>query len=179
MSAPDAVRPTQHDLTAEEPNGNTASQQSAGSLITSYSGSIVLDRTGNTIIFDGGSSLIAAIGGNYRPDDDGFDDTDPANYGRTAPGPFGTTTYEAIRDLQFDLFDDTSGLGATVAPNGDFLSNSFGLEIESGESCSTCSVNEDEGRGVGPSSSQAAANSTSMGRSLRIVAPRQLTCPAL
>jgi hypothetical protein len=113
---------------------NTASQQSTGSLTTSYSGTIVADREATTIEFPGGSALNAAVSGNYFPDNDGFDDTDPGDYGRTAPGPFGTTAFEAIRDLVFDLFDDTSGLGATVAANGTFPSNSFGLEIDSGES---------------------------------------------
>jgi hypothetical protein len=113
---------------------NTASQQSSGSLFTSYSGSIVADRGATTIQFPGGSALNAAVSGNYFPDNDGFDDTDPGDYGRTAPGPFGTTAFEAIRDLVFDLFDDTSGLGATVAANGSFPSTSFGLEIDDGES---------------------------------------------
>jgi hypothetical protein len=116
---------------------STALQQSAGSTVTSYSGTITVDRNGSVIIFPGGSDINAANSGNYRPDDDGFDDTDPASYGRRTPdggGPFGTTTFEAIRDLSFDLRDDTFDLGATIAANGTFNSSAFYLHLLSGES---------------------------------------------
>jgi hypothetical protein len=36
--------------------------------------------------------------------------------------------------VQLDLYDDNSGLYATIAPNGTFASNIFGVAIESGES---------------------------------------------
>jgi hypothetical protein len=105
-------------------------------LSTSFSGSIVADRTGSTITFPttGGSSINAANSGNWRPDNDGFDDTDPANYGRTAPGPFGTTAFEAIRDLQLDVWDDTSGVGAAISGSNTFQSTSFFVHLDNGES---------------------------------------------
>ena len=116
--------------------GNSASQQGSGSLTTSFSGSIVADRTGSTITFptNGGSSINAANSGNWQPDDDGFSGTDPANYGRTAPGPFSTTAFEAIRGLQLDLFDDTSGVGATISGANTFQSTSFFVHLDGGES---------------------------------------------
>lgn len=115
--------------------GNPASQQTSGSLTTSYSGTIVADRNPGNIRFVGGSLLDAALQPvNQQPRNDGTPGSQPADYGRTAPGPFGSTTLEAIRGLQLDLFDDTSGIGATVAGNGDFASNSFGVEIDNGES---------------------------------------------
>jgi hypothetical protein len=113
--------------------GNTATQQGSGSLTTSFSGSIVADKTGSTILFPGGSTITAANSGSWQPRDDGTTGSQPANYGRTAPGPFSTTAFEAIRSLQLDLFDDTSGLGATIT-GGNFASTSFGLEIDNGES---------------------------------------------
>lgn len=114
---------------------NSASQQTAGSLSTSYSGTIVADRNGSTILFPGGSLLDAALqSSNQQPRNDGTPGSQPADYGRTAPGPFGSTTVEALRNFQLDLFDDTSGLGATIAGNGTFASNSFGVEFDDGES---------------------------------------------
>ena len=115
--------------------GNPASQQTAGSLSTSYSGTIVADRNPGNIRFTGGSVLNALTQpSNQQPRNDATPGSQAADYGRTAPGPFGSTTLEAIRDLQLDLFDDTSGLGATVAGNGTFPSNSFGVDIDNGES---------------------------------------------
>ena len=115
--------------------GNSASQQTAGSLSTSYSGTIIADRNGSNILFPGGSVLDAALQpSNQQPRNDGTPGSQPADYGRTAPGPFGSTTLEALRGFQLDLFDDTSGLGTTIAGNGTFASNSFGVEFDSGES---------------------------------------------
>ena len=116
--------------------GNSASQQGTGSLTTSFSGSIVADRTGNTIPFPsaGGSSINAANSGNWQPDDDGFSGTDPANYGRTAPGPFSTTAFEAIRGLVIDVMDDTSGVGSIISGSNTFPSTSFFIHLDDGES---------------------------------------------
>ena len=121
-----------------ELTGNTASQQGSGSLTTSYSGTIVADRTGNTILFpsNGGSAINANNSGNWTPDDDGSNATDPANYGRTAPWePSPTvTTFEAIRGLQIDLWDDNFGVPSTISPTGTFNSTSFFLHLDGGES---------------------------------------------
>ena len=114
---------------------NFASQQTSGSLTTSFSGSIVADRGASTILFPGGSLLDAALqASNQQPRTDATPGSQAADYGRTAPGPFGSTTLEAIRGLQLDLFDDTFGVGATIAGDGTFASNSFGIDIDSGES---------------------------------------------
>ena len=114
---------------------NSASQQTSGSLSTSYSGTIVAERNGSNILFPGGSLLDAALqSSNQQPRNDGTPGSQSADYGRTAPGPFGSTTLEALRNIRLDLFDDTSGLGATIAGNGTFPSNSFGVEFDDGES---------------------------------------------
>jgi hypothetical protein len=133
------IDPLQSSLTlAGTLTGSTAIQQTPGSTSTSYSGSIIADRVGNTIKFPGGSALVAASqAASQQPRNDGTPGSQPADYGRRTDeggGPFGQTAFEALRDVEFDLFDDTSGLGATVAPNGNFASNSFGLEFNSGES---------------------------------------------
>ena len=115
--------------------GNSASQQTSGSLSTSFSGTIVAEKNGSNILFPGRSLLDAALQpSNQQPRNDGTPGSQPADYGRTAPGPFGSTTLEALRGIQLDLFDDTSGLGATIAGNGTFPSTSFGVEFDNGES---------------------------------------------
>jgi hypothetical protein len=113
--------------------GNFASAQTQGSLSTSYSGTIVADVGGGTIKFPEGSHINAA----NQPTDQEPDSTDvpgssaPANYGRTADGPFGSTSLEAIRGLSFDVSDDTSGAGITL--NGtNFNSGSLVLLVDSG-----------------------------------------------
>lgn len=115
--------------------GNMAGAQTTGSLSTSYSGTIVADVGGGMIKFPGGSHINAA----NQPDDQQPDSSDlqgssaPANYGRIADGPFGTTTFEAIRDLSFEMSDDTSGAGITL--NGtNFDSGSLVLLVNSGTS---------------------------------------------
>jgi hypothetical protein len=118
--------------------GSSTMQQTTGSQTTSYSGSIVADKTGSNILFPGGSLLNAALQpSNQQPRDDGTPGSQSADYGRRTPdggGPFGQTAFEAVRNVEFDLFDDTSGLGATIAANNTFPSNSFGLEFSNGES---------------------------------------------
>jgi hypothetical protein len=113
-------------------------EQTTGSQTTSYSGTIVAERNGSNILFPGGSVLNAALqASNQQPRDDGTPGSQSADYGRRTPdgaGPFGQTAFEALRNVEFDLFDDTSGVGATVAGNGNFASNSFGLEFSDGES---------------------------------------------
>jgi len=119
-------------------SNSTAQQQGAGSLSTSFSGSVVADRTGNTILFpaNGGSAINALNSGSWRPDDNGFDDTDLANYGRQAPWEISPniTVFEAIRGLVIDLWDDNFGVPATIAANGTFNSNSFFLHLDDGAS---------------------------------------------
>lgn len=114
---------------------NTAFAQSAGSTTASYSGTITANRTGDRIEFPGGSLLFAATGGNYQPDDDASGgSSDPANYCRTAPGPSFQTSFEAIRGLQLDVFDDTSGAGSLIATNSTFQSNALQVVVDAGES---------------------------------------------
>jgi hypothetical protein len=119
-------------------SNSTAQQQGGGSLSTSFSGSIVADRTANTILFpsNGGSAINALNSGSWRPDDDGFDDTDLANYGRQAPWEISPsiTVYEAIRNLVIDLWDDNFGVPSTISGTGTFNSNSFFLHLDDGES---------------------------------------------
>jgi hypothetical protein len=119
-------------------SNSTAQQQGGGSLSTAFSGSIVADRTGNTILFpsNGGSAINALNSGSWRPDDDGFDDTDLANYGRQAPWEISPsiTVFEAIRDLTIDLWDDNFGVPSTISGTGTFNSNSFFLRLDDGES---------------------------------------------
>ena len=114
--------------------GNVATQQTSGSLTTSYSGTIAADRTPGKILFPGGSVLDASLqSSNQQPRNDGTPGSQPADYGRTAPGPFGTTTFEALRGFQLDLFDQTSGAGINIVGNN-FDSSLFGVDIANGES---------------------------------------------
>ena len=138
-TAPYTIDPLQSTLTLLGTLTDSSTfEQTTGSTSTSYSGTIVAERTGSTILFPGGSLLNAALQpSNQQPRDDGTPGSQAADYGRRTPdggGPFGTTAFEALRNVEFDLFDDTSGLGATVAGNGNFASNSFGLEFSDGES---------------------------------------------
>ncbi|HEV2295396.1 MAG TPA: hypothetical protein VGR35_16215 [Tepidisphaeraceae bacterium] len=115
--------------------GNTASQQTAGSLTTSYTGTIVANRTAGNIEFPGGSVIDAALQPtNQQPRADATPGSAPADYGRTAPGPFFSTALEAFRGMILDVFDDTSGLGSTVNASGQFASQNLILQIDSGES---------------------------------------------
>jgi hypothetical protein len=116
--------------------GTTAGQQTPGSLTTSFSGTIVANRTAGAIEFPGGSVLNAAVQAtNQQPWTDGSPGSRPADYGRIAPGPFpDTTTLEALRNFELDVFDDTSGAGSTVGPTGQFASNSLQLQIDVGDS---------------------------------------------
>jgi hypothetical protein len=114
--------------------GNFASPQTAGSTTTSFSGNIAANLTANTIEFPGGSMLNAALlAANQQPRADATPGSAPANYGRTAPGPFSSTTLEAIRGLELFIEDDTSGAGIPFAGQN-FSSADLVLVINSGES---------------------------------------------
>lgn len=115
--------------------GNPAGPQTAGSLSTSFSGTIVADLAPGSIAFPGGSSINAALQADeQQPDSTDFPSTSaPANYGRTADGPFSSTTDEAIRDLALDMQDDTSGAGISLS-GGNFDSGSLVLLLNSGTS---------------------------------------------
>ena len=111
------IDPTQSSLSVlGSLNGNPAGAQTAGSLSTSFSGTIVADRTPTTIAFNGGSVLNAALqASNQQPNSSAIPDTNgPADYGRTADGPFGTTIFEALRGVLLDIEDDTSGAGIPI-----------------------------------------------------------------
>jgi hypothetical protein len=159
-----AIDPSQSMLTLSgNLTDNSASQQGSGSLSTSFSGSIVADRNPGNIRFVSGSVLDAALQlANQQPRNDATPGSQPADYGRTAPGPFGSTTLEAIRGLQLDLFDDTSGLGAPIAANGNFVSSAFGVEIDNGESDSIYGTvpNEIDLSGKGTANSNGVVSST-------------------
>src|SRR4051794_21515077 len=89
---------------------NFASEQTSGSTTTKFSGTIKANRTATTIQFPGGSVLDAALQSvNQQPRADATPGSAPADYGRTAPGPFSTTALEALRGLILDVEDDTSG----------------------------------------------------------------------
>ena len=130
------IDPAQSSLTITgNLTGNFASAQSAGSTTTSYGGTIVANRTAMHIEFPGGSAMNANnLASNQQPRNDGTPGSQPANYGRTAPGPFGSTTLEALRGFSLDVFDDTSGLGIPINGLGEFNSQSLQLEFNSGES---------------------------------------------
>lgn len=129
------IVPAQSSLTVTGSlTDNTASQQTPGSLTTSYSGTIIANRNPGLIEFPGGSLAAAAnLATQQEPDDDALPGDDNANYGRTAPGPFGSTTLEAIRGLAFDIFDDSSGLGIPIVANN-FASTSLEFVLDGGES---------------------------------------------
>src|SRR5215218_6881092 len=62
---------------------NSASQQTAGSLTTSFSGTIVADRQASSIFFPGGSSFDAALQpSNQQPRADATPGSAAADYGR-------------------------------------------------------------------------------------------------
>src|SRR5438046_9750126 len=75
----------------------------------------------------------ALLAANQQPRADATPGSAPANYGRTAPGPFSSTTLEAIRDLQLFVEDDTSGAGIPFVGQN-FSSADLTLSINSGES---------------------------------------------
>jgi hypothetical protein len=113
---------------------NFASQQTAGSLTTKFTGTIKANRTATTIQFPGGSVLDAALQSvNQQPRADATPGSAPADYGRTAPGPFSTTALEALRGLILDVEDDTSGAGITLS-GSNFASNSLVLVVSQGNS---------------------------------------------
>jgi hypothetical protein len=120
------IDPQQSSLTITgELTGNFASQQTPGSLTTSYSGTIVADVGGGKIGFNGGSSIVAALQpSNQEPDADALPGDAPANYGRSSSGPSGTPSVEAIRDLTLDMLDDTFGDGIVMTA-GNFPSSSL------------------------------------------------------
>lgn len=114
--------------------GNPASQQTSNSLLTSYTGTIVADLQPGKIFFPGGSAIDAALQPvNQQPRADATPGSAPADYGRTAPGPFSSTALEALRNLVLDIEDDTFGTGITLSGN-DFASNSLIIDIASGDS---------------------------------------------
>lgn len=96
-------------------NGTVAngplSQQTPGSLSTSYTGTVNADLTGNVITFTGGSSIDAVSQAvNQQPGANGLPGSAPADYGFSASlGLFGTA-FVAARGVNFDV---TSG-GLTV-----------------------------------------------------------------
>jgi hypothetical protein len=116
--------------------GNAASQQTAGSLTTSYSGTIVADRGPGTINFDGGSSVDAAPQPvNQEPRSDGTPGAEQADYGRsgTVSSFFGDFAGdEAFRGWNFD-FDTESDVPITLSATNTFNGNQFGTEVNSGE----------------------------------------------
>jgi hypothetical protein len=110
--------------------GNPASPQTSGSTTTTYSGTIKLDRNGNVLQFNAGSALNANnLGTKQQPFTDGSPGTAFANYGRTAPGPFFTTTNEALRGFVLDVESDPFILSGTS-----FSSGNFAIVISSGDS---------------------------------------------
>jgi hypothetical protein len=118
--------------------GNPASQQTPGSLTTSYSGTIVADRGPGTINFRGGSSVDAAPQPvNQQPRSDGTPGAEQADYGRTGTvslnfgGDFPGN--EAFRGFNFD-FDTDSDVPITLSATNTFNGNQFGTEVNSGES---------------------------------------------
>lgn len=126
------IDPAQSGLTITGSlTGNPASPQTSGSTSTTYSGTIKMDQTGNTIQFNAGSALVAAtLATKQEPLSDGTPGSAPANYGRTADGPFFTTTLEAIRGLTLDIQTDPF----TINNDNTFNSNNLVLVITAGES---------------------------------------------
>lgn len=115
--------------------GNVATQQTPGSLTTSYTGTIVANRNPGSIEFPTGSVIDAALQpASQQPRNDATPGSQPADYGRTAAGPFFTTALEAIRGLILDIGDDTSGVGSTVNASGQFASQNLQLLIDAGSS---------------------------------------------
>ena len=114
--------------------GNPASQQTSNSLSTSYTGTIVADLQPGKIAFPGGSAIDAALQPvNQQPRADATPGSAPADYGRTAPGPFSSTALEALRNFVLDIEDDTFGAGITLSGNN-FASNSLIIDIAGGDS---------------------------------------------
>jgi hypothetical protein len=112
--------------------GNPASPQTSGSTTTSYTGSIKLDRNGNQLQFNAGSALNAVnLGTKQQPFTDGSPGTAFANYGRTAGGPFFSTTNEALRGFVFDIESDPFTITGTSFPSG---SGNLALIVLSGDS---------------------------------------------
>ncbi|HEX8522809.1 MAG TPA: hypothetical protein VF669_11170 [Tepidisphaeraceae bacterium] len=112
--------------------GNFATAQTNGSTSTSYTGTIQLDRTGNILQFNAGSALNAVnLGTKQQPFTDGSPGSAFANYGRTADGPFFSTTLEALRGFQLDLESDPFTINGTSFSSG---SGNLALVVKSGSS---------------------------------------------
>src|ERR671912_515352 len=79
--------------------GQVATQQTTGSLTTSYTGTIVANRTAGNIEFPTGSVIDAVVQPqNQQPNSSAVPDTSgSADYGRTPPRPFFTQAFEAVR----------------------------------------------------------------------------------
>jgi len=143
--------------------GNFASEQTSGSLTTSYTGTIVANRNPGSIEFPGGSVIDAALQPqNQQPRADTTPGNQPADYGRTAPGPFGSTALEAIRGLLLDVFDDTSGVGSTVNGAGQFSSQNLVLVIDQGEGDVSYGTGTDENDFTGLGTSNGASTASTV-----------------
>jgi hypothetical protein len=112
------IDPTQSSLLATGfLSNNVPTFQNFGSNNTTYSGTIFADRTTGTIQFISGSFIDATQQpSKQRPDIDGFDGRNFADYGLTAPNFLFSQTYAAFRDIFLDLNSDP----LTVAANGNF-----------------------------------------------------------
>jgi hypothetical protein len=112
--------------------GNPAFPQTSNSTTTSYNGLINLDRTGNTLQFNAGSALNAVnLGTKQAPFTDGSPGTAFANYGRTADGPFFSTTNEALRNFKLDIESDPFLISGTSFNSG---SGNLALIVLTGDS---------------------------------------------
>ncbi len=111
---------------------NAAFPQTSGSTTTSYNGTVKLDRNGNVLQFNAGSALNAVnLGTKQQPRTDATPGTAFANYGRTANGPFFSTTNEALRNFSLDIESDPFLISGTSFPSG---SGNLALIVLTGDS---------------------------------------------
>ncbi|MGI8603865.1 MAG: hypothetical protein ACR2OZ_12830 [Verrucomicrobiales bacterium] len=82
--------------------GNTISQQGAGSLTTRYDGTLKTDLRGNSIQFTTGSFVDAEVNGNWEPKIGGAAGNDPADYAGQALNLFATVK-AALRNLLLNV----------------------------------------------------------------------------
>jgi hypothetical protein len=147
--------------------GGAASQQTPGSLTTSFSGTIRADRNtaAGTIAFPGGSVVDAALQpSNQQPRSDATPGSQPADYGRTAttPSPFFATVLEAFRGIVLDIEDDTGGAGSRLTLSNTFNSANLVLFIDVGESDVSYGTATAETSLAGKSTSNGGAASSSV-----------------
>lgn len=92
--------------------GNTITQQGAGSLTTRYTGALKTELRADSIQFTTASFVDAQVNGNWEPKIGGAAGTDPADYGGQASNFFATVK-AALRNLLLNVTSATLPVSGT------------------------------------------------------------------